>query len=213
MNWYRQHARVLPWRDTTDPYRIWVSEIMLQQTRVAAVIEHYTRIPAPLSHRSSRSPSPKSPTCSPHGPASATTAARACCTRPPASSCSSANGRLPATSAELRTLPGIGDYTAAAIASIAFGESVAVVDGNVERVILRLARPRRTRATAAARTLRPQAGAGAHARSPHHRRRRLPQPVAAPQRPHGQRRDVLVIAAAATPRQPARRACSPPSHA
>ena len=76
--------------------------------------------------------------CSPPGPASATTAARACCTRPHSSSRASAAASCPDTAAELRTLPGIGEYTGAAIASIAFGESIAVVDGNVERVLLRL---------------------------------------------------------------------------
>ena len=137
MEWYRSHARELPWRGTHDPYEIWVSEIMLQQTRVAAVIEHYTeflrRFPTLMSlsladerdvlavwsglgyYRRARML---------HKAAQFIVLER--------------EGRFPATAAELRTLPGIGDYTAAAIASIAFGESVAVVDGNVERVILRL---------------------------------------------------------------------------
>ena len=149
MLWYRTEARTLPWRGTTDPYQIWVSEIMLQQTRVAAVIEHYNeflrRFPTLLSlvlaeeadvlaawsglgyYRRARML---------HKAAQFIVLER--------------EGRLPATSAELRTLPGIGEYTAAAISSIAFGEAVAVVDGNVERVILRLA-GRPNEATAAAR--------------------------------------------------------------
>jgi A/G-specific adenine glycosylase len=137
MAWYRVEARTLPWRGTTDAYHIWVSEIMLQQTRVAAVIEHYNefvrRFPTLVSlalaeeadvlaawsglgyYRRARML---------HKAAQFIVLER--------------DGRLPASSAELRTLPGIGEYTAAAIASIAFGEAVSVVDGNVERVILRL---------------------------------------------------------------------------
>ena len=137
MRWYGAAARKLPWRGSTDPYKIWVSEIMLQQTRVAAVIEHYNeflrRFPTLVAlalaeeadilaawsglgyYRRARML---------HKAARFIVLER--------------DGRLPATAAELRTLPGIGDYTAAAIASIAFGEPVAVVDGNVERVILRL---------------------------------------------------------------------------
>ena len=137
MEWYRLHARELPWRGTTDPYEIWVSEIMLQQTRVAAVIEHYNeflrRFPTLMAlsladerdvlaawsglgyYRRARML---------HKAAQFIVMER--------------EGRFPGTAAQLRTLPGIGEYTAAAIASIAFGEAVAVVDGNVERVILRL---------------------------------------------------------------------------
>jgi A/G-specific adenine glycosylase len=149
MRWYRDNARALPWRGTSDPYGIWVSEIMLQQTRVAAVIEYYkeflrrfpTLVSLALAHeadvlaawsglgyyRRARML---------HKAAQFIMTER--------------RGLLPASSLELRTLPGIGEYTAAAIASIAFGESVAVVDGNVERVILRLT-GRANDATAAAR--------------------------------------------------------------
>jgi A/G-specific adenine glycosylase len=137
MRWYRAHARTLPWRGTTDPYGIWVSEIMLQQTRVAAVIEHYNeflrRFPTLVSLALAPEPEVLAAWSGLgyyrrarmlHKAAQFIMAER--------------HGRLPASSVELRTLPGIGEYTAAAIASIAFGESVAVVDGNVERVILRL---------------------------------------------------------------------------
>ena len=137
MQWYQAAARTLPWRGTTDPYHIWVSEIMLQQTRVAAVVAHYNeflrRFPTLLSlalaqeadvlaawsglgyYRRARM---------------LHKAARFIVTE--------RDGRLPTNAEQLRTLPGIGDYTAAALASIAFGEPVAVVDGNVERVVLRL---------------------------------------------------------------------------
>ena len=137
MPWYRRHARVLPWRQTTDPYRIWVSEVMLQQTRVAAVIEHYTeflrRFPTLVSLALASEPDVLAAWSGLgyyrrarmlHKAARFIVLER--------------SGVLPASAAELRTLPGIGEYTAAAIASIAFGESIAVVDGNVERVILRL---------------------------------------------------------------------------
>jgi A/G-specific adenine glycosylase len=137
MAWYRTHARELPWRGTKDPYRIWVSEIMLQQTRVAAVIEHYNeflrRFPTLVSLALATEPDVLAAWSGLgyyrrarmlHKAARFIMLER--------------EGRLPASSVELRTLPGIGEYTAAAIASIAFGEAVAVVDGNVERVILRL---------------------------------------------------------------------------
>lgn len=137
MQWYGLHARELPWRGTTDPYEIWVSEIMLQQTRVAAVIEHYNeflrRFPTLMSLSLAKEPDVLAAWSGLgyyrrarmlHKAAQFIVMER--------------EGRFPATAAELRTLPGIGDYTAAAIASIAFGEPVAVVDGNVERVILRL---------------------------------------------------------------------------
>jgi A/G-specific adenine glycosylase len=138
MVWYRAQARTLPWRGATDPYHIWVSEIMLQQTRVAAVVEHYNefvrRFPTLVSLALAAEPDVLAAWSGLgyyrrarmlHKAAQFIMLER--------------EGRLPATSAELRTLPGIGEYTAAAIASIAFGEAVAVVDGNVERVILRLA--------------------------------------------------------------------------
>ena len=138
MAWYRAQARTLPWRGATDPYHIWVSEIMLQQTRVAAVVAHYNefvrRFPTLVSLALAAEPDVLAAWSGLgyyrrarmlHKAAQFIVLER--------------DGRLPASSAELRTLPGIGEYTAAAIASIAFGEAVAVVDGNVERVILRLA--------------------------------------------------------------------------
>ena len=137
LTWYDAHRRDLPWRRDADPYRVWVSEIMLQQTRVAAVLDHYARwmqrfptvealakareqsVLALWSglgyyHRARRM----------HQAAKAIIRGR--------------NGEFPHTAEAWRELPGIGRYTAAAIASIAFGEPVAVVDGNVERVLKRL---------------------------------------------------------------------------
>ena len=138
--WYRRHRRDLPWRRTRDPYAIWVSEVMLQQTRVAAVLEHYARWMARFPTVQSLAEADEPEVLAYwsglgyyrrahflHAGARAVLAER--------------SGRLPRTAAELKKLPGIGDYTSAAIASIAFGEAVAVLDGNVERVLLRLEGP------------------------------------------------------------------------
>jgi len=136
--WYDANARALPWRENRDPYRVWVSEIMLQQTRVSAVIEHYQeflrRFPTVEKLASAREATVLA-TWSGLGyyrrarmlHAAAKIVAR------------DAGGKFPSTADEWRKLPGIGRYTAAAIASIAFGEPVAVVDGNVERVVQRIA--------------------------------------------------------------------------
>jgi A/G-specific adenine glycosylase len=137
MNWYRTHARELPWRGVSDPYRTWLSEVMLQQTRVAAVIDHYESFLRKFPTMFALALASESEVLATwsglgyyrrarmlHKAAQFLVSERA--------------GVLPTTAAELRTLPGIGEYTSAAIASIAFGESIAVVDGNVERVLLRL---------------------------------------------------------------------------
>jgi len=137
MGWYRSHARELPWRGVSDPYRIWLSEVMLQQTRVGAVIEHYENFLRKFPTLLALALAPESEVLANwsglgyyrrarmlHKTAQFLT--REC------------GGVLPGTAVELRTLPGIGEYTSAAIASIAFGESIAVVDGNVERVLLRI---------------------------------------------------------------------------
>jgi A/G-specific adenine glycosylase len=138
MGWYKDHARELPWRGVSDPYRTWLSEVMLQQTRVAAVIEHYGRFLRKFPTMLSLALASESEVLATwsglgyyrrarllHKTAQFLTRER--------------GGVLPGTAVELRTLPGIGEYTSAAIASIAFGQSIAVVDGNVERVLLRLA--------------------------------------------------------------------------
>ena len=137
MEWYASHARELPWRGTQDPYEIWVSEIMLQQTRVAAVIEHYTEFLRRFPTLMSLSLAPEQEVLAAWSGLGYYRRARML-HKTAQFIVLEREGRFPATAADLRTLPGIGDYTAAAIASIAFGEAVAVVDGNVERVILRL---------------------------------------------------------------------------
>jgi A/G-specific adenine glycosylase len=137
MTWYKAEARDLPWRGVTDPYRIWVSEIMLQQTRVAAVIDHYNEFLRRFPTLVSLALAPEPEVLAAWSGLGYYRRARML-HKAAQFIMLEREGRLPATSIELRTLPGIGEYTAAAIASIAFGESVAVVDGNVERVILRL---------------------------------------------------------------------------
>ncbi|NYF91976.1 A/G-specific adenine glycosylase [Tunturiibacter empetritectus] len=137
MSWYRTHARELPWRHVSDPYRTWLSEVMLQQTRVAAVVEHYQsflrRFPTILA----LALAPESEVLALWSGLGYYRRARML-HKAAQFLIEERGGILPGTAAELRTLPGIGEYTSAAIASIAFGESVAVVDGNVERVLLRL---------------------------------------------------------------------------
>src|SRR6201986_4187677 len=137
INWYRIHARELPWRNVSDPYRTWLSEVMLQQTRVATVVEHYQsflrRFPTILA----LALAPEAEVLALWSVLGYYRRARML-HKAAQFLIEERGGILPPTAAELRTLPGIGEYTSAAIASIAFGESIAVVDGNVERVLLRL---------------------------------------------------------------------------
>jgi A/G-specific adenine glycosylase len=133
--WYDRQARDLPWRESCDPYRVWVSEIMLQQTRVAAVIAHYReflrRFPTVEKLARAREASVLAAW-------SGLGYYRRARMLHAAAKVVARLGAFPATVAELRELPGVGRYTAAAIASIAFGECIAVVDGNVERVLQRV---------------------------------------------------------------------------
>lgn len=141
--WYVLNARSLPWRKNRDPYRVWVSEIMLQQTRVAAVIEHYReflrRFPSVEKLAAAREASVLAAWSGLgyYRRARLMHAAAKLVAR-------KFEGKFPPTAERLRGLPGIGRYTAGAVASIAFGEAVAVVDGNVERVIERLSGARLT---------------------------------------------------------------------
>jgi A/G-specific adenine glycosylase len=135
--WYDAHARDLPWRASRDPYRVWLSEIMLQQTRVAAVLEHYheflRRFPTVKKLATAREASVLAAWSGLgyYRRARMLYAAAKVVVR-------EHSGKFPQTADELRSLPGIGRYTAAAIASIAFDEPIAVVDGNVERVLQRV---------------------------------------------------------------------------
>ena len=137
LQWYRENARVLPWRSDPTPYHVWISEIMLQQTRVAAVLDYYRRFLAELPgvadlaaveedrlmklwqglgyyNRARNLQKAARQIMEDHG------------------------GVFPHTYEAIRALPGIGDYTAGAISSIAFGLPEPAVDGNVLRVTARI---------------------------------------------------------------------------
>jgi A/G-specific adenine glycosylase len=137
LDWYARNRRDLPWRRHPDPYSIWVSEIMLQQTRVATVIDHYRAFLKRFPSLLSLALAPEQDVLAEWSGLGYYRRARML-HKAAQFVADQLGGNLPATAAELRSLPGIGAYTAAAIASIAHGEVVAVVDGNVERVLCRL---------------------------------------------------------------------------
>jgi len=133
--WYARQKRSLPWRGERDPYRIWLSEVMLQQTTVAAVAPRYARFLA-------RFPDVQALAAADWPAVAAEWAGLGYYARArnlhAASRAVVALGRFAGDAAGLRALPGIGAYTAAAIAAIAYDEAVVPVDGNVERVTARL---------------------------------------------------------------------------
>ena len=135
--WYQRNKRELPWRENRDPYRVWLSEIMLQQTRVAAVINYYRRF-------LQRFPTVEVLAAASDADVLAVWSGLGYYRRARMLHAASkkivdqCGGNFPKTAIDLRNLPGIGRYTSAAIASIAFDEPVAVVDGNVERVVHRV---------------------------------------------------------------------------
>lgn len=141
--WYDRHRRDLPWRTAPggasaapDPYRVWLSEVMLQQTTVAAVGPRFRRF-------LDRFPDVAALAAAPWAEVAGEWAglgyyARARNLHAGAQAVAAAGGAFPRTAAGLRGLPGIGPYTAAAVAAIAFGEPVVPVDGNVERVTARV---------------------------------------------------------------------------
>lgn len=139
--WYDGHRRALPWRATAgttpDPYQVWASEIMLQQTTVTAVKPYYERF-------MSRFPSVEALAAAPSEEVMQAWAGLGYYSRARnLHACAKAvveqhGGRFPQTEEGLRALPGIGAYTAGAVASIAFDQPAAAVDGNVERVMTRL---------------------------------------------------------------------------
>jgi A/G-specific adenine glycosylase len=135
--WYKENARELPWRGISDPYATWLSEIMLQQTRVATVIERYGEFLRRFPTIKKLAAADETDVLTLWSGLGYYRRARML-HRGAQFVQSTMDGKLPCTVNELRTLPGVGEYTAAAIASIAFGESVAVLDGNVERVLLRI---------------------------------------------------------------------------
>jgi A/G-specific adenine glycosylase len=135
--WYDEHRRELPWRRDADPYRVWVSEIMLQQTRVAAVVDHYARFLEKFRTVQTLAAAREASVLAVWSGLGYYHRARRM-HRAAKLIARERKGIFPRTAEEWRQLPGIGRYTAAAIASIAFGEAVAVVDGNVERVLDRV---------------------------------------------------------------------------
>jgi A/G-specific adenine glycosylase len=141
LGWYDLHARELPWRirpgggETPDPYRVWLSEVMLQQTTTAAVAPYFARFTARWPTVEALAAAPAEEVMAEWAGLGYYSRARnlVACAREVA-----ARGGFPDTEAELRKLPGLGDYTAAAVAAIAFGRRAVVVDANVERVVARL---------------------------------------------------------------------------
>lgn len=136
--WYNQNARLLPWRGSVDPYRVWVSEIMLQQTRVEAVIGYFERFVSALPDVWALAACPEDRLLKLWEGLGYYSRARNL-QKAARVICRDYGGELPNTANALQKLPGIGDYTAGAIASIAFGEAEPAVDGNVLRVFARLA--------------------------------------------------------------------------
>ena len=169
LTWYDRHARSLPWRalpgTKPDPYAVWLSEIMLQQTTVKAVAPYFARFLARWPNVVALAEAPVDAVMQEWaglGYYSRARSLHACAV----AIVSQHGGRFPSSETALLALPGIGPYTAAAIAAIAFGQWAVVVDGNVERVVTRLfaieqalpqAKPAIRAATA---SLTPQARAG-----------------------------------------------------
>lgn len=135
LSWFDRVKRPLPWRLDRDPYRVWVSEAMLQQTRVETAIPYFERFLLSL-------PSVEALARADEAQVRALWSGLGYYRRArmlhEASRRIVADGRFPKTARDWQLLPGVGPYTAAAVASIAFGEKVAAVDGNVERVLARL---------------------------------------------------------------------------
>ena len=133
--WYDAHRRTLPWRDEVSPYRTWVSEIMLQQTRVAAVIPYFQRFMAAFPTVEALAAADTEQLMKLWEGLGYYSRAR---NLQKAARLVAQRGGFPDTYEEVMALPGIGDYTAGAILSIAFGQSVPAVDGNVLRVMSRI---------------------------------------------------------------------------
>lgn len=137
IDWYRRERKPLPWRVNADPYRVWISEIMLQQTRIEAVIPYYHRFLQALPDVRALAQVPEDELLKLWEGLGYYSRARNL-KKAAQAVMEKHGGRLPATVAELKALPGIGDYTAGAIASIACGQPEPAVDGNVLRVLSRL---------------------------------------------------------------------------
>jgi A/G-specific adenine glycosylase len=141
LDWYGRHRRDLPWRRTRDPYRIWLSETMLQQTRVETVIPYYERFAARFPDAASLADADEQEVLKLWEGLGYYSRARNL-KRAAVSLVRDHGGALPRDPEALAALPGIGRYTQGAIRSIAWDEAVPIVDGNVRRVLSRwLARP------------------------------------------------------------------------
>ena len=137
LQWYREHARDLPWRRTPDPYRVWVSEIMLQQTRVAAVLGYFARFMAAFPTIQDLADAPEDVLMKQWQGLGYYSRARNL-QKAARQIMDEHGGVFPTDYPAIRALAGIGDYTAAAIASICFGQPVPAVDGNLLRVAARV---------------------------------------------------------------------------
>ena len=140
LDWYDGHARVLPWRvrpgsGPVDPYRVWLSEVMLQQTTTAAVAPYFARFTERWPTIEALAAAPEEDVMAEWAGLGYYSRARnlIACAR-----AVTGRGGFPDNEADLRKLPGLGAYTAAAVAAIAFGRRAVVVDANVERVVARL---------------------------------------------------------------------------
>lgn len=179
LRWYDRHARIMPWRISPqdrargvcpDPYRVWLSEVMLQQTTVAAVRDYFHRFTARWPTVTDLAAAEDAEVMAEWAGLGYYARARNLlkCARAVATL---HDGRFPSTRDSLLTLPGIGPYTAAAIAAIAFDEPATVLDGNVERVMSRLFRVEtplpaaKTTLTALAASLTPPVRPGDHAQA------------------------------------------------
>ena len=132
LDWYADNKRDLPWRDTADPYRIWISEIILQQTRVVQGYEYFLRFIRRFPDVETLAAASEDEVLKYWQGLGYYSRARNL-----HAAAKSMNGKFPASYQEVRALKGVGDYTAAAICSIAYNMPYAVVDGNVYRVLSR----------------------------------------------------------------------------
>jgi A/G-specific adenine glycosylase len=137
LNWFRTYQRTLPWRSNRDPYRIWISEIMLQQTRVATVVPYYEKFLARFPNVKSLAEAPQDEVLRLWSGLGYYSRARNM-QKAAQQIDAKHGGEFRCTREEVLALSGIGEYTAAAILSIAFDEKLAVLDGNVARVLGRL---------------------------------------------------------------------------
>lgn len=137
LKWYESNKRDLPWRMTKDPYAIWISEIMLQQTRVETVKAYYLRFLSRFPDAASLAAAPEDEVLKLWEGLGYYSRARNL-QKAAKQMVLQYSGTLPGTYRELLALPGIGAYTAGAVASIAYGEAIPAVDGNVKRVASRL---------------------------------------------------------------------------